>query len=86
MSDVVITDQFGSIEVDVKRPLHLCLAAQKNDEPLPSPDAALMCYQVKGVRPSTAPDLVYTQNQFGPDQFPFFGPRDLCVPSSVLLP
>ena len=30
--------------------------------------------------------LVYTDNQFGADQFPFFGPRDLCVPSTIVLP
>lgn len=84
--NLTITDQFGTIGLDVKRPLHLCLAADKNDEGIPIPGAALLCYQVRGVRPSTAPDLVYTNNQFGDDQFPFFGPRDLCVPSTVVLP
>jgi hypothetical protein len=39
--------------------------------------------QVRGVRPSTAPGLVYTDNQFGADQHPFFGPRDLCVNSTI---
>jgi hypothetical protein len=29
---------------------------------------------------------VYTDNQFGADQYPFFGPRDLCVPATVVLP
>jgi len=81
-----ITDQFGSIAIDIKRPLHLCLAADKNDEGIPNPGSAMLCYQVRGVRPGTAPNLVYTNNQFGDDQFPFFGPRDLCVPSTVVLP
>ena len=82
-----VTDQFGSISIDIKRPLHLCLAADKNDEGIPDQTTnAMLCYQVRGVRPSTAPDLVYTNNQFGPDQFPFYGPRDLCVPSTVTLP
>jgi hypothetical protein len=53
---------------------------------VPNPGAALLCYQVRGVPPSTAPALVYTDNQFGADQFPFFGPRDLCVPSTIALP
>jgi hypothetical protein len=86
IDDLTITDQFGTIGVDVKRPLHLCLAADKNDEGVPEPGAALLCYQVRGTPPSTAPDLVYTNNQFGNDQYPFFGPRDLCVRSTVVLP
>ncbi len=83
-SGLALTDQFGSMVVDVKRPLHLCLAASKNGEPVPVPGASLMCYLVRGTRPATAPPLVYTQNQFGPDQFPFYGPRDLCLPSTVV--
>jgi hypothetical protein len=86
IDDLTITDQFGTIGIDVKRPLHLCLAADKNDEGVPNPGAAMLCYQVRGVLPSTAPPLVYTTNQFGDDQYPFFGPRDLCVPSTVVLP
>jgi hypothetical protein len=81
--DLAVTDQFGSITVDVKKPLHLCLAASKNGEPVPDPGTSLMCYQVRGTPPATAPPLVYTDNQFGPDQYPFFGPRDLCFPSTV---
>jgi hypothetical protein len=83
-NDLVITDQFGSITVDVKKPLHLCLAASKNGEPVPDPSASLMCYQVRGTPPPTAPPLVYTDNQFGADQFRFYGPRDLCFPSTVV--
>lgn len=86
IDDITITDQFGTIAVDAKRPLHLCLAADKDDEGVPNPGAAMLCYQVRGVRPTTAPPLVYTDNQFGADQYPIFGPRDLCVPSTVVLP
>ncbi len=86
VANLTITDQFGTIDIDLKRPLHLCLAADKNDEGIPNPGAAMLCYQVRGIPPSTAPALVYTNNQFGPDQYPFFGPRDLCVASTVVLP
>jgi hypothetical protein len=72
--------------IDVKRPLHLCLAADKSAEGVPNPAEALLCHQVRGIPPSTAPKLVYTNNQFGDDQFPFFGPRDLCLRSTVVLP
>jgi hypothetical protein len=83
-SDLAVTDQFGSIVVDVKKPLHLCLAASKNGEPVPTPGASLMCYQVRGTRPAAPPPLIYTGNQFGPDHYGFYGPRDLCLPSTVV--
>jgi hypothetical protein len=83
---IAITDQFGSIVVDVKKPLHLCLPAIKNDEgPLIDPATALMCYKVNGL-PQVIRPVLQTSNQFGPDQFDFFGPRDLCVPSTVTIP
>jgi len=34
--------------------------------------------------PSSIDDA--SSDSFGVDQFPFFGPRDLCVPSTVVLP
>jgi hypothetical protein len=83
---IAVTDQFGSIVVDVKKPLHLCLPAIKNDEgPLADPATALMCYKVNGL-PQVIRPLLHTSNQFGPDDYDFFGPRDLCVPSTVTVP
>jgi hypothetical protein len=81
---LAITDQFGSIEVAIKKPLHLCLAAAVNGEPVPQPNASLLCYLVRGTRPVGAPPVVYTRNQFGTDQYAFYGPRDLCIPSTVV--
>jgi hypothetical protein len=81
---LAVTDQFGSIQVALKKPLHLCLAAAVNGEPVPQPGASLMCYLVRGTRPAAPPPIIYTRNQFGPDQYPFFGPRDFCVPSTVV--
>jgi hypothetical protein len=84
-SGLAVTDQFGSIVVDVKKPLHLCLAASTDGAPVPDPGASLMCYQVRGSRPAAPPPLVFTHDMFGPDQYGFFGPRDLCFPSTVEL-
>ena len=81
---LAITDQFGSIGLDIKKPLHLCLAAAVNGEPVPQPNASLLCYLVRGTRPLGAPPVVYTHNQFGQDQYAFYGPRDLCIPSTVV--
>ena len=81
-----IVDQFGDITVDVKKPLHLCLPAEKEHEgPLVDPGTALMCYKVNGLPPDVLP-TVHTLNQFGNDSYPIFGPRDFCVPSTVTLP
>jgi hypothetical protein len=86
MPGIAISDQFGSIVVDIKKPLHLCLPAIKEHEgPLVDPSTALMCYKVSGQPPAVRPE-VNTLNQFGPDTYTFFGPRDFCVPSTVTFP
>jgi hypothetical protein len=82
-SGLAVTDQFGSITVDVKRPLHVCLAASLDGSPIPVPGASLACYLIRGTRPAAPPPLIYTHDTFGPDQYGFFGPRDFCVPSSI---
>ncbi len=83
-SGLAVTDQFGSIVVDVKKPLQLCLAVSMDGAPIPVPGASLMCYLIRGTRPAAPPPLIYTHTQFGPDQYGFFGPRDLCVPATVV--
>ena len=67
---VTIEDQFGTMTVDVRKPLRLCHPVDKNGE---SPDAqshpeSLMCYRI---RQASLPKFqrrlgLYTQNQFGP--------------------
>jgi len=84
--DVTVVDQFGTLVVDVKKPLHLCLPAVADGIPIIDPVKALMCYQVKGPAAPPRPPIVYTLNMFGPDAYPTFGPRDLCLPSDVTLP
>ena len=41
-----------------------------------------MCYQALDPTPSRGPDDVFTHNQFGDDEFPLFGSRELCVPTA----
>lgn len=81
---IAIETQFGALTVDVKRPLHLCAPASKNgeDPTAPSHSDYLMCFQVSGQRPTTQP-TIYTNDQFGPDSYGFFGTRDFCVPSRL---
>ena len=80
---ITVETQFGPITVDIKKPLHLCAPVNKNSEDPSAPQHPdhLMCYQVRGPRPSQK--TVFTDNQFGPDSFEFFGPRELCVPSTA---
>ena len=82
-SGVTITDQFGSIVVDIKRPRRLCVPASKNNEPIINGVDHLMCYQVRLAASSTfsAPGRVFVNNQFGPTVFDVFRPTELCVPS-----
>jgi hypothetical protein len=86
-SGIAVETQFGPLTVDIKKPLHLCAPANKNGEDPTAPGHPdyLMCYQVKGQRPATQP-TIYTNDQFGPDHYSFFGTRELCVPSQVTLP
>lgn len=82
-SQVKIDDQFGTLNLDIKRPTHFCTPVSKNGGQIVDPVSRLLCYEV---RQSTGSPLfrgpeVFTENQFGADQLTIFGPRELCVPS-----
>ncbi len=86
---ISLQDQFGSITIDVKKPVELCVHADKKHEGIPDLTQNLMCYKVvvsPGTPPANVPTTVFTANQFGLDTFSIFGPRDFCVPSEVRLP
>ena len=82
-----IQTQFGTLTLDIKKPTHLCAPADKDGEDPTAPSHAehLACYQVRGIRPEAQP-IIFTNDQFGPDSYTFYGPRELCVPSTVVLP
>jgi hypothetical protein len=82
-----VETQFGSLTVDIKRPLHLCAPADKNGEDPSAPTHAdhLLCYQVRGPRPQSQP-TINTVEQLESGSYTFFGPREFCVPSSKTLP
>jgi hypothetical protein len=81
---VSVETQFGSLTVDIKRLLHLCAPVDKNDEGIADQDSHLLCYQIRGPRP-TVPDSVFTTDQFGSDEMALYGVRELCVPASKTL-
>ena len=82
-------DQSGKITVDIKKPTHLCVPADKKGEGIPDLTQNLMCYKVvitPGTPSAQLPSTIFTNNQFGPDSYSVYGPRDLCVPSEFRLP
>lgn len=87
-SGIKIDDQFGTHTVDIKKPLHLCVAVDKNGEGIPVPGHTQMCYLVRTTsgtpRPlKQLPNTLYTTHQFGSDALEVFGPRELCVPTTI---
>jgi len=86
-SGVSVVDQFGSHVFDLKKPARLCVAADKNQEGVLDPDAALLCYAVRPAsRASTfrgPVDPVFVDNQFGPDTLLVSHGRELCVAATV---
>jgi len=86
-----VADQFGTVALRVKRPLHVCLPAAKTlsgkeEEPVVDPTLSLACYAIRGRRMEARPAPFFTNNQFGPDVVEIFGPREICVRSEIVLP
>lgn len=85
VSGVTVQDQFGTLTVDIKRAVRLCVATDKNDEGIPVPGVETLCYEVRparGVR-FRGPNPIFINNQFGPQTIALTRPTELCVPSIV---
>jgi hypothetical protein len=82
---LVLTDQFGTLTYDVKKPLRLCVAADKNFEGVPDPSAALLCYKGRQVSLPTFRGItpIYINDQFGAVTTSVDHLREFCVPSLV---
>lgn len=87
-TDVSVQDQFGTITVDIKRPVRLCIATDKNEEGIPVPGVQTLCYQVRPPRNPRfkAPNPIFINNQFGPKTIALTRPTELCVPSITSTP
>lgn len=80
----VVTDQFGSLSVNVMKPRKVCVATNKNNE---EPGAELhgehlVCYQVKLVSGFT-PIRAFTANQFGSETLDVKKPFELCLAAQL---
>lgn len=89
---VTLTDQFGSMTMELKKPRQLCLPAEKIHDDvtseIPSEENYLLCYDLKKIKgePKFKKQNVFVNNQFGPDELEVKKPKKLCVPSEVVLP
>jgi hypothetical protein len=85
LEHVHIADEFGTVVVDVKRPVRLCVPVDANGEGIGDPTARLMCYEVRlsASAPFTSAGNVSIENEFGPDRFEARRPRELCIPATL---
>ena len=79
---VTVQDQFGTVKLDLLKPIRLCAPANKNheDPTAPSHRFHLLCYKTKNSAFGMA--QTYTNDQFGPAQPLLIHRRELCVPST----
>jgi subtilisin family serine protease len=76
---VVLTDQFGTDETHIGKPVLFCTPVDKNDEGIQEPGRHLVCYQIDPRK--SARRSVVVGNQFGSENLKIRTPRTLCVPS-----
>jgi len=79
---VKVQDQFGTVSLDLLKPIRLCAPANKRNEDLSAPQHLfhLLCYKTKNSAFGTV--QTYTNDQFGPAQPLLIHRRELCVPST----
>ncbi|MEO6025482.1 MAG: DUF4215 domain-containing protein [Candidatus Binatia bacterium] len=86
VKNLTITDQFGTIQVDLVRPERLLVPTSKSltappPPPLATPLDHFKCYRVRGARVRVPNVSVQTQfNPGGPITVAIKRPRDLCLP------
>jgi hypothetical protein len=84
------TDQFEDRLYHLKKPRRLCNAVDKNGEGIKSPDAHLLCYQVKrvsGQLKHTRLSGIHVNTQFAaPLQLDSKKEDELCVPTEIVDP
>jgi cysteine-rich repeat protein len=82
---VSVQDQFGSMQVEVKKPKRLCAPVDKNGETPGAETHAnhLMCYLVKQTSQPKFPGVgsAFVHDQFGPATRDAKKPAELCVPA-----
>jgi hypothetical protein len=87
MPGLTITDQFGTMTVDAKKPVSLCAPAEKDGSMVLNPAGFLTCYKVKTVPPRpTVGATIFVLDDFGLQAIAVTRPTELCLPSVVIVP
>jgi hypothetical protein len=78
-----VIDQFRIVPYEIRRPVKLCLPADKNgeDPQAPGDPALLLCYRVRG--PKLARTPVSTNDQIRPETLDVLRARELCLPAVI---
>jgi hypothetical protein len=89
--DVPLADQFETVNVDVMKPVRLCLPVDVNDEDpgAPAHPGVLFCYQVKTAKgsPRLAPvSPLFATDRFGEHTTRVTKLKELCLASSLEMP
>jgi hypothetical protein len=90
IDNLIIEDQFTTQSLDIRKPVRLCVPANKNDEGVIASMPSLMCYKVKATqgtdsfRGTTFP--IFVDHQLDVASYPVFRPTELCVPSLISVP
>jgi hypothetical protein len=83
---VILTDQFGTEQAAVVKPVSLCNPVAKTVQgstiPIGDPTAHLVCYQIKA--PRFTARTVTAKDQFGTESVKVKKPVTLCVPSEKI--
>ena len=87
VSGLEIEDQFGTLRVNVKKPISLCVPADKNGEGILDSTTQLMCYKIRLAAGAPLfrglPGPIFVDNQFGPDSLRVARPAEFCEPSQA---
>jgi cysteine-rich repeat protein len=86
---VAVIDQFQTLSLDVKKPLRLCVPADKNGEGILNAETHLTCFKARDKTDGfTPPGTVFIDNQFTgiagqPSTFDLFRVTELCLPTAL---
>ncbi len=87
VTSLTLDDEFGSLTLALKKPVRLCIPADKNGEGIMEPETSLLCYKAltaPGTPKFRGPTVpVYVDNQFGASTFTVDHQRELCVPATI---
>jgi len=84
--NVPLEDQFERVNVDVRKPLRLCVPVNKNGEDpgAPANPNALLCYTTSNDKLPFPQKTVLVTNQFDSFTETLTQYDELCVPSTIL--